>query len=44
MFISGVLLTCEYVVIVVDIVEFDPLIQDVKLIRCQHLPLPVSVT
>lgn len=38
------LLTCENVVIVVDIVEFDPFIQDMKLVCRQHLPLPVRVT
>lgn len=36
-------LTCKYIVVVVDVVEFDPFIQDMKLICCQDLSLPVRV-
>lgn len=37
-------LTCKYIVVVVDVVQFDPFIQHVKLICSQHLALPVRVT
>lgn len=36
-------LTCKYIVVVVDVVEFDPFIQDMKLICSQDLSLPVRV-
>lgn len=37
-------LTCKHIVVVVDVVQFDPFIQHVKLICSQHLSLPVRVT
>lgn len=37
-------LTREDVVIMVDVVEFDTLIENVQLICRQHLPFPMSIT
>lgn len=37
-------LTREDVVIMVDVVEFDTLIENVQLLCRQHLPFPMSIT
>lgn len=37
-------LTCENVVIAVDLVELYALVQNVQLLGCQHLAFPVGVT
>lgn len=41
---TEICLTCEDVVIMVDVIEFDTLIENVQLICRQHLPFPMSVT